>query len=120
MAKQAVRLFRNPFHKYRSGTSPYGDEDRGIRFARKVAEEAENITREDVDELRDLGFSDADVFNVTPGVRRPMLLQQVVDATGTLPDAVPSGNTGSAAVRPDRGPGDCIARVIRAALGSWS
>ena len=32
----------------------------------------------------------------------------------------PSGNTGSAAVRPDRGPGDCVARVIRAALGSWS
>ena len=35
-----------------------------IRFARKVAQEAEKVTQEDVDELRDLGLSDADVFNI--------------------------------------------------------
>ena len=59
-----------------------------VRFARKVAEEAENITREDVDELRDLGFSDADVFNVILASAARCFFSKVVDATGTLPDAV--------------------------------
>ncbi len=59
-----------------------------VRFARKVAEEAENITREDVDELRDLGFSDADVFNVILVSAARCFFSKVVDATGTLPDAV--------------------------------
>src|SRR3974390_1006919 len=34
-----------------------------VRFARKVAAEADRITQDDVRELRDLGFSDTDVFN---------------------------------------------------------
>ena len=91
-----------------------------VRFARKVAEEAENITQEDVDELGDLGFSDADVFNVSLASAARCFFSKAVDATGTLPRRRPSGHTGSAAVRPDRGPGGCPAGVIRAALGSWS
>ncbi len=59
-----------------------------VRFARKVAEEAENITREDVDELGDLGFSDADVFNVSLASAARCFFSKAVDATGTLPDAV--------------------------------
>lgn len=59
-----------------------------VRFARKVAEEAEKITQEDVDELRDLGFSDDDVFNVILAAAARCFFSKVLDATGTLPDAV--------------------------------
>ncbi len=59
-----------------------------VRFARKVAEEAEKITQEDVDELRDLGFSDADVFDVIVASAARCFFSKVLDATGTLPDAV--------------------------------
>jgi uncharacterized peroxidase-related enzyme len=58
-----------------------------IRFARKVAQEAEKITQEDVDELRDLGLSDADVFNVILAAAARCFFSKVLDATGTLPDA---------------------------------
>jgi uncharacterized peroxidase-related enzyme len=59
-----------------------------VRFARKVAEEAEKITQEDVDGLRDLGFSDDDVFNVILASAARCFFSKVLDATGTLPDAV--------------------------------
>jgi uncharacterized peroxidase-related enzyme len=58
-----------------------------VRFARKVAQEAEKITQEDVDELRDLGLSDADVFNVIVVAAARCFFSKVLDATGTLPDA---------------------------------
>jgi uncharacterized peroxidase-related enzyme len=59
-----------------------------VRFARKVAEEAEKITQEDVDELRDLGLSDDDVFNVILAAAARCFFSKVLDATGTLPDAL--------------------------------
>lgn len=59
-----------------------------VRFARKVAVEAEKITQEDVDELRDLGFSDADVFNIISAAAARCFFSKMLDATGTLPDAV--------------------------------
>jgi uncharacterized peroxidase-related enzyme len=58
-----------------------------VRFARKVAEEAEKITQEDVDELSGLGLSDADVFNVILAAAARCFFSKVLDATGTLPDA---------------------------------
>ena len=58
-----------------------------IRFARKVAEEADKIMQEDIDELRGLGFSDADVFNVVVAAAARCFFSKVLDATGTLPDA---------------------------------
>ena len=58
-----------------------------VRFARKVAQEAEKITQEDVDELRDVGLSDADVFNVILAAAARCFFSKVLDATGTLPDA---------------------------------
>ena len=58
-----------------------------VRFARKVAEEAEQITPEDVGELRSLGFSDADVFNIILAAAARCFFSKVLDATGTLPDA---------------------------------
>ena len=62
-----------------------------VRFARKVAEEAEQITPEDVGELRRLGFSDADVFNVILAAAARCFFSKVLDATGTLPDAALHG-----------------------------
>jgi uncharacterized peroxidase-related enzyme len=58
-----------------------------VRLARKVAEEAENITQEDIDELRGLGFSDADVFSIIAAAAARCFFSKVLDATGTLPDA---------------------------------
>jgi len=59
-----------------------------VRFARKVAAEAEKITQDDVDELRNLGLSDADVLNVILAAAARCFFSKVLDATGTLPDAV--------------------------------
>ena len=58
-----------------------------VRFARKVAAEADKITQEDVDQLRSLGFSDADVFNVILAAAARCFFSKVLDATGTQPDA---------------------------------
>jgi uncharacterized peroxidase-related enzyme len=58
-----------------------------VRFARKVAEQAEKITQEDVDELRSLGLSEGDVFNVILAAAARCFFSKVLDATGTLPDA---------------------------------
>jgi uncharacterized peroxidase-related enzyme len=58
-----------------------------VRFARKVADEAEQITTEDIGELRRLGFSDADIFNVILAAAARCFFSKVLDATGTLPDA---------------------------------
>jgi uncharacterized peroxidase-related enzyme len=58
-----------------------------VRFARKVAEEAEKVTQEDVDELRDLGLSDDEVFNVILTAAARCFFSKVLDATGTLADA---------------------------------
>ena len=62
-----------------------------VRFARKVAEEAEQITPEDVGELRGLGFSDADILNVILAAAARCFFSKVLDATGTLPDAALHG-----------------------------
>jgi uncharacterized peroxidase-related enzyme len=58
-----------------------------VRLARKVAEEAEKVTQEDIDELRDLGLSDDDIFSVILAAAARSFFSKVLDATGTLPDA---------------------------------
>ena len=58
-----------------------------VRFARKVAEQADKITQEDIGELRGLGFSDADVFNIILAAAARCFFSKVLDATGTLPDS---------------------------------
>lgn len=59
-----------------------------VRFARKVALEGDKITQEDVDGLRDLGFSDADVFSVIVAAAARCFFSKVLDATGTLPGTI--------------------------------
>jgi uncharacterized peroxidase-related enzyme len=63
------------------------DDEAVVRFARKVAEEADQIGQEDVDELRGLGFSDTDTFNIILAAAARCFFSKVLDATGTLPDA---------------------------------
>ena len=58
-----------------------------VRCARKVAMEADKVTQEDIDELRDLGFSDDDIYNVILAAAARCFFSKVLDATGTLPDA---------------------------------
>lgn len=67
-----------------------------VRFARKVAEEAEKITQADIDKLSDHGFSDDEVFNIILAAAARCFFSKVLDATGTLPDAALDG------VAPDR------------------
>ena len=40
-----------------------------------------------IDELRDLGFSDDDIFSVILAAAARCFFSKVLDATGTLPDA---------------------------------
>jgi uncharacterized peroxidase-related enzyme len=58
-----------------------------VQFARKVVREAEKITEEDIDELRSLGFSEADIFNIILTAAGRCFFSKVLDATCTLPDA---------------------------------
>ena len=58
-----------------------------VRFARKVAMEADKVNQEDIDELRDLGFSDDDIYDVILAAAARCFFSKVLDATGTLPDA---------------------------------
>ena len=58
-----------------------------VRFARKVAMEADKVSQEDIDELRDLGFSDDDIYDVILAAAARCFFSKVLDATGTLPDA---------------------------------
>ena len=59
-----------------------------VQFARKVAREADKNTQEDVDQLRGLGFSDADVFNIILAAAARCFFSKVLDATCTQADAV--------------------------------
>jgi len=59
-----------------------------VQFARKVTREADRITQEDVDQLRGLGLSDADVFNIILAAAARCFFSKVLDATCTQADAV--------------------------------
>jgi hypothetical protein len=52
---------------------------RPMRLTRKVAEEAEKVTQEDIDKLRDLGFSDDDIFSVILAAAAQCFFSKVPD-----------------------------------------
>ena len=58
-----------------------------MTFAKKVAGDAEHISQDDVDGLKEVGFSDADVFNIALTAAARCFFSKVLDATGTRPDA---------------------------------
>ena len=56
-------------------------------LAEKVADDALTVTQEDVDRLRGLGLSDADVLDVVVAAAARCFFTKVVDGVGAQPDA---------------------------------
>jgi len=57
-----------------------------IRYARKVAEDASQVTREDVDRLKAHGLADAEIFDIAAAVAGRAFLTKLLDALGNEPD----------------------------------
>ncbi len=57
------------------------------RWARKVAKDPNGTTAEDIQELRDVGLSDAQIFAITAYVALRVAFSTVNDALGARPDA---------------------------------
>jgi alkylhydroperoxidase family enzyme len=64
-----------------------GPERAMAAWARRVARDPNGTSAQDVQELRDAGFSDADIFAITVYVALRIALSTVSDALGVLPDA---------------------------------
>lgn len=56
-------------------------------LADKVADDATSVTQADIDRLRALGLSDADVFDVIAAASARCFFSKALDALGTQPDA---------------------------------
>ena len=59
-----------------------------VAFAKKVADDATSVTEEDIARLREAGLTDRDIFDVVLAVAARSFFTKVLDATGTLADAV--------------------------------
>jgi uncharacterized peroxidase-related enzyme len=62
-------------------------EEEMMRFSRKVAKDASKIEADDVQRLKDHGYSDADVFDIAATAAGRAFFTKVLDAVGSLPDA---------------------------------
>jgi uncharacterized peroxidase-related enzyme len=60
-------------------------------LADKVASDASSVTQADVDRLRELGLSDAEVFDVVAAAAMRCFFTKVVDGLGFQPDAAYRG-----------------------------
>jgi uncharacterized peroxidase-related enzyme len=58
-----------------------------LAFAEKVVRQAEKVTREDVDALRDHGLDDGEIFDVAAAAAARCFFSKVLDALGAEPDA---------------------------------
>lgn len=58
-----------------------------LRFARTVARDAASVTAADLAELRDLGFADAEIFDIAAAAAARAFFTKLLDAMGVLPDA---------------------------------
>ena len=66
--------------------------DRAVMaFARKIALAADTVTQEDVDALKALGLTDADVLDVALAAAARAFFSKTLDATGTQPDSAYNG-----------------------------
>jgi uncharacterized peroxidase-related enzyme len=71
------------------GASVLSEVDSGIvAFAAKVAADATSVTQDDIDRLRRLGLSDGEIFEVVLSAAARSFFAKVLDATGTLADAL--------------------------------
>ena len=55
--------------------------------ARKVARDASATTQADVDELRDVGFTDDAIFDITAATAARCFFAKIADALGVMPEA---------------------------------
>lgn len=58
-----------------------------VEMADKVADDAASISQSDIDRLRRLGFSDADIFDVVATAAARCFVSKTLDALGAQPDA---------------------------------
>ena len=58
-----------------------------MRFARKVVEDATAVSAEDVAELRELGLSDPEIFDIAAAAAARCFFSKTLDALGVQPDA---------------------------------
>jgi uncharacterized peroxidase-related enzyme len=58
-----------------------------LRFARRVAVDAAQVTAADVDELKALGFSDAEVFDLAAAAAGRAFFTKLLDALGVRADS---------------------------------
>jgi uncharacterized peroxidase-related enzyme len=58
-----------------------------MAFAEKVAAKADEITQSDIDELRDQGFADAEIFDIAAAAAARCFFSKLLDAMGAQPDA---------------------------------
>ena len=61
-------------------------ESAAMRFARKVVEDATSVSAEDVAELRDLGLSDPEIFDIAAAAAVRCFFSKTLDALGVQPD----------------------------------
>ena len=59
-----------------------------VAFAEKVADDASTVTRDDVDRLRVLGLTDAEITDVVLAAALRSFFAKTLDGLGALPDAV--------------------------------
>ena len=58
-----------------------------MRFAEKIVRDASSVTQEDVDALRGLGFTDAEIFDITVAATTRCFFSKTLDALGARADA---------------------------------
>ena len=59
-----------------------------MAFAEQVARDAAAITRNDIEELRGYGFSDAEIFDITTAATARCFFAKTLDALGAEPDEI--------------------------------
>jgi uncharacterized peroxidase-related enzyme len=57
-----------------------------MKFARKVGRDASSVTREDVLRLKELGFSDAEVFDIAAAASARAFFSKLVESLGVAPE----------------------------------
>ena len=59
-----------------------------MAFATQIVQDATKITQNDIDELREHGFSDAEIFDITATATARCFFSKTLDALGAEPDEV--------------------------------
>lgn len=62
-------------------------ESAAMRLARKVVEDATSVTAEDIGELRTLGLSDTEIFDIVAAAAARCFFSKTLDGLGVQPDA---------------------------------